>query len=137
MIRRPPRSTLFPYTTLFRSLLGEGEVFLDAIESWLAVVTQIPSDCCYPGGLEQWHGGAQDGVVNEHVVPPGDGGDGPGWVGMLVAGRVVPTWCRGRAAAASAGRSGTRRRRGPGSCRASRGVPGGRPAVLLAAGGCR
>src|SRR2546429_411482 len=26
MIRRPPRSTLFPYTTLFRSHLGEGEV---------------------------------------------------------------------------------------------------------------
>src|SRR3712207_7345355 len=25
MIRRPPRSTLFPYTTLFRSLLVEGE----------------------------------------------------------------------------------------------------------------
>src|SRR5438132_10752223 len=24
MIRRPPRSTLFPYTTLFRSFLGEG-----------------------------------------------------------------------------------------------------------------
>src|SRR2546427_9199548 len=24
MIRRPPRSTLFPYTTLFRSLAGEG-----------------------------------------------------------------------------------------------------------------
>src|SRR5260370_10426781 len=24
MIRRPPRSTLFPYTTLFRSRLGEG-----------------------------------------------------------------------------------------------------------------
>src|SRR3712207_7233831 len=23
MIRRPPRSTLFPYTTLFRSLVGE------------------------------------------------------------------------------------------------------------------
>src|SRR5256886_17204570 len=28
MIRRPPRSTLFPYTTLFRSLLEElGETF--------------------------------------------------------------------------------------------------------------
>src|SRR3712207_8857508 len=26
MIRRPPRSTLFPYTTLFRSLLGEGRL---------------------------------------------------------------------------------------------------------------
>src|SRR2546425_7636224 len=25
MIRRPPRSTLFPYTTLFRSLLSEGK----------------------------------------------------------------------------------------------------------------
>src|SRR3712207_8437891 len=26
MIRRPPRSTLFPYTTLFRSLHQEGEL---------------------------------------------------------------------------------------------------------------
>src|SRR3712207_7182706 len=25
MIRRPPRSTLFPYTTLFRSFTGHGE----------------------------------------------------------------------------------------------------------------
>ncbi len=26
MIRRPPRSTLFPYTTLFRSLLSRGGI---------------------------------------------------------------------------------------------------------------
>src|SRR2546427_3692016 len=26
MIRRPPRSTLFPYTTLFRSLTGSGSI---------------------------------------------------------------------------------------------------------------
>src|SRR2546427_10675361 len=26
MIRRPPRSTLFPYTTLFRSVVGKGSV---------------------------------------------------------------------------------------------------------------
>src|SRR3712207_8033716 len=26
MIRRPPRSTLFPYTTLFRSHLGDGHL---------------------------------------------------------------------------------------------------------------
>src|SRR5256885_11946339 len=26
MIRRPPRSTLFPYTTLFRSLVGDDHV---------------------------------------------------------------------------------------------------------------
>src|SRR5690606_41329040 len=29
MSRRPPRSTLFPYTTLFRSLLGPPEVAVD------------------------------------------------------------------------------------------------------------
>src|SRR2546422_5467366 len=28
MIRRPPRSTLFPYTTLFRSAIGDGQNFL-------------------------------------------------------------------------------------------------------------
>src|SRR2546429_5466296 len=28
MIRRPPRSTLFPYTTLFRSVLGNGRAAL-------------------------------------------------------------------------------------------------------------
>src|SRR3712207_7222096 len=28
MIRRPPRSTLFPYTTLFRSLVRRGRVVL-------------------------------------------------------------------------------------------------------------
>src|SRR2546426_3038645 len=28
MIRRPPRSTLFPYTTLFRSLPGDGSARL-------------------------------------------------------------------------------------------------------------
>src|SRR3712207_9351216 len=33
MIRRPPRSTLFPYTTLFRSLLREGEgLAVEALE---------------------------------------------------------------------------------------------------------
>src|SRR5258708_26299275 len=32
MIRRPPRSTLFPYTTLFRSLKGEGRPVMPAEE---------------------------------------------------------------------------------------------------------
>src|SRR2546430_7816477 len=31
MIRRPPRSTLFPYTTLFRSLAN---VFLGKVQTW-------------------------------------------------------------------------------------------------------
>src|SRR2546426_5928520 len=33
MIRRPPRSTLFPYTTLFRSLVTELARRLDALEA--------------------------------------------------------------------------------------------------------
>src|SRR5689334_23867739 len=32
MIRRPPISTLFPYTTLFRSALREDQCFLDALD---------------------------------------------------------------------------------------------------------
>src|SRR2546422_457497 len=31
MIRRPPRSTLFPYTTLFRSPLHDGQVVVDPV----------------------------------------------------------------------------------------------------------
>src|SRR2546430_4586847 len=37
MIRRPPRSTLFPYTTLFRSLAGKGGRILQHAEIFLPV----------------------------------------------------------------------------------------------------
>src|SRR3712207_7836984 len=33
MIRRPPRSTLFPYTTLFRSALADGQDLRVAVEA--------------------------------------------------------------------------------------------------------
>src|SRR2546430_16913578 len=36
MIRRPPRSTLFPYTTLFRSLGPEGADDLIQSNSWIS-----------------------------------------------------------------------------------------------------
>src|SRR3712207_7014419 len=32
MIRRPPRSTLFPYTTLFRSLIGKRNIVIQEYE---------------------------------------------------------------------------------------------------------
>src|SRR5690554_7747946 len=42
MIRRPPRSTLFPYTTLFRSSVGEimsiGRTFEEAIQKGLRMI---------------------------------------------------------------------------------------------------
>src|SRR2546427_2285905 len=42
MIRRPPRSTLFPYTTLFRS--GSGEA--GRRRSWGAMVAAPAGGCC-------------------------------------------------------------------------------------------
>src|SRR2546422_3612036 len=46
MIRRPPRSTLFPYTTLFRSLAGATVAamlrqLLRHNETWLAILIVI------------------------------------------------------------------------------------------------
>src|SRR5689334_24396257 len=40
MIRRPPRSTLFPYTTLFRSCVAIGSTSFDGLENgplWTSV----------------------------------------------------------------------------------------------------
>src|SRR5690242_21627554 len=42
MIRRPPRSTLFPYTTLFRSVLpGDGDRVLDVYDPASGQVTLL------------------------------------------------------------------------------------------------
>src|SRR2546426_2449597 len=41
MIRRPPRSTLFPYTTLFRSIVL-GRVFADRLAAQGLLMAHIP-----------------------------------------------------------------------------------------------
>src|SRR3712207_9452202 len=46
MIRRPPRSTLFPYTTLFRSTISEVLILVLALV--IAVVRQIPGPVFFP-----------------------------------------------------------------------------------------
>src|SRR5690349_21953937 len=51
MIRRPPRSTLFPYTTLFRSV----NAFLD------------PSSPSNPAFQERTHGDAAEARSEEHT----------------------------------------------------------------------
>src|SRR5450432_3424473 len=41
MIRRPPRSTLFPYTTLFRSGLVNEALGRDSADAWLAKLKAV------------------------------------------------------------------------------------------------
>src|SRR2546427_5207906 len=42
MIRRPPRSTLFPYTTLFRSVLSRKGLWIEAAAQFKSVVELDP-----------------------------------------------------------------------------------------------
>src|SRR2546429_5862468 len=57
MIRRPPRSTLFPYTTLFRSVRDHAEQpARSAIQTGLAGLQQRAADALPVAGLE---GGGQ------------------------------------------------------------------------------
>src|SRR2546428_10361543 len=52
MIRRPPRSTLFPYTTLFRSIDGRPAVSGPRWRMVVAVPDAVPPACATtaPGG---------------------------------------------------------------------------------------
>src|SRR3712207_7100312 len=54
MIRRPPRSTLFPYTTLFRSrlLADEPDVELEVARGGLTVTLDVPKQAGEPLGAE-------------------------------------------------------------------------------------
>src|SRR5947207_15994885 len=52
MLRRPPRSTLFPYTTLFRSNIEEAVGVLDPFESRKAVLVADPQGPCQPPPLD-------------------------------------------------------------------------------------
>src|SRR3989449_6268060 len=55
MIRRPPRSTLFPYTTLFRSLTHYGtapETFAQQLAEWGADVIGVNCSVGPAGVLE-------------------------------------------------------------------------------------
>src|SRR3712207_7721107 len=76
MIRRPPRSTLFPYTTLFRS--GENDVALSssgyAANVEVASATPRPIDGLSPGEAQRVDTpGATtiDAVSSVLGVPPG------------------------------------------------------------------
>src|SRR5256885_2243747 len=86
MIRRPPRSTLFPYTTLFRSVaLGWHGRGLDAglrpglAGAWAAggarrrAINGGHAGCCLPGPLRP-PGGRRPRGLPARATPPGRGG---------------------------------------------------------------
>src|SRR3712207_7235486 len=64
MIRRPPRSTLFPYTTLFRSLDGDGDHHRRLDGAGLLEGRAQPADVAHAE-----HGGAQALRVRGEVHP--------------------------------------------------------------------
>src|SRR5688572_32285169 len=60
--RRPPRSTLFPYTTLFRSGSAQGGEFVAAGPAWSEFstwyITRCASSCKSTGLNSGWSAGA-------------------------------------------------------------------------------
>src|SRR5258708_39550823 len=71
MIRRPPRSTLFPYTTLFRSTLdaNNGIIYVNgALDANSAVSIVLPGDSANAGRIgsdsstpnREWQGALDD-----------------------------------------------------------------------------
>src|SRR3712207_7085687 len=74
MIRRPPRSTLFPYTTLFRSAreaLDAGQALADRADEQLL---HVGAGAHFDGGLVELHPPpvvgveAEDGAVGHALV---------------------------------------------------------------------
>src|SRR3712207_7638331 len=69
MIRRPPRSTLFPYTTLFRSLFGSFAirgVILQVLESLIP----LRGNGEYPRGVPEVRPAGEQGQHNGHKHRP-------------------------------------------------------------------
>src|SRR3712207_7889243 len=64
MIRRPPRSTLFPYTTLFRSVPFEDSTNESTVQ--LSVVVQV--DPVGPGLLSRWVRLEEESRLGERIA---------------------------------------------------------------------
>src|SRR3989449_10945304 len=83
MIRRPPRSTLFPYTTLFRSKTASG----------LIVTTLKPGDGASPAATDRvkvhYHGTLTDGTVFDSSVKRGEP------LTIALGGGVIKCWSEG------------------------------------------
>src|SRR5258708_22260656 len=65
MIRRPPRSTLFPYTTLFRSLAAQIEPIPP---SHCSVLRFTSSSCSFSVGQARWEEHTSELQSPDHLV---------------------------------------------------------------------
>src|SRR3989454_10229453 len=99
MIRRPPRSTLFPYTTLFRSLLS-GDLTIDRGPVIFGAELNLGGERDGAGGDVTWRGGAATGffrgtrrlrVTARHDHLEGSDGLPTGTPPSLRTGRAGPT----------------------------------------------
>src|SRR3712207_9172395 len=83
MIRRPPRSTLFPYTTLFRSL--ENDVILSMKQGNVAAASRVVDDA---GAREYFeHQGHRTAVSQRALQAHAD--PWLGWCTLRGVGQVV------------------------------------------------
>src|SRR2546423_15557714 len=94
MIRRPPRSTLFPYTTLFRSVVIEHN--LDVIKSADRIIDMGPE------------GGEEGGLAIASGTPEEVAGEPMSYTGRFLSGILTPAArpARSRRAGASTRRRG-------------------------------
>src|SRR5256885_10785109 len=83
MIRRPPRSTLFPYTTLFRSEVS----MLEALAEWMS----YPLNFAHYGGTAP----ARSGLTHPSIAPYGQytAGDGQSLIFGLQNDREWHSFC--------------------------------------------
>src|SRR5438270_10144589 len=124
MIRRPPRSTLFPYTTLFRS--AQLELFLD-VEQVLGALREVVERLLHLRVLDRIElEGAKSSIQHDEEVPSGvpqeavgcldgirDGGAGRGAAGHAPTSRSARvTALRTRGSLSCAARSSTARASG-------------------------
>src|SRR2546425_10594562 len=96
MIRRPPRSTLFPYTTLFRSMLVARAVHAVSSELQASGVAEYRGGRLLPVEVDLDRRGGTDGALQPGMAPRaqrhgeagggGAGGEGGGHAGMGAAG---------------------------------------------------
>src|ERR1035438_3669345 len=70
MIRRPPRSTLFPYTTLFRSIVEPAKHVQPSLKPLVCHMLKITVDGVFRGHLEARK--RITDLLQAHIAPLGD-----------------------------------------------------------------